>query len=252
MTFTRRSFSPAKSSSVPVRSSRCRTKTTRCSLVISSREPRWASPSAIASARSRWRSAASAHNSALWASISAWRPLSCVRYSSTRSSILRSTLSITDPRRSPIRCLPSYSISDPDRPAPPVDGEVGEALGGAPRRTPSAPGHEDQLPHAQGVLSTVGLDEPGSRHAHEDDVRLVVDVLPYAPPNAEAHHVGVRVGARSQAPDPPLPRSGGGGHRSEIRPKRARHGVVLLERPPLARRCGKRRRPGPPRRGVPR
>ncbi len=74
---------------------------------------------------------------------------------------------------------------------PPVDGEVGELAGSTPGR-PHAPfGHEDQPPGLKGEFLAAHHDRARARDAHEDDVHLVVDVLPHTPPGAEAHQVGV-------------------------------------------------------------
>jgi hypothetical protein len=62
-----------------------------------------------------------------------------------------------------------------------VDGKIGEVFRRASGRASGALGSEDQLPGVQDVLPTVDFEVPRTRYAHEDDVHLVVDVLPDAP-----------------------------------------------------------------------
>lgn len=76
-----------------------------------------------------------------------------------------------------------------------MDGEVGEILGRTSGRAPCAPGDKDQFTGFQGVFLSGGLYEPRTRYPYKDDIHLVVDVLPDAPPEAEADQVGVKVGA---------------------------------------------------------
>jgi GAF domain-containing protein len=101
------SLSPwrANSSSVSTSSSRCKTKTTRFSLVSSSMDSRRASSAPTASASSRSRSAASSQSRLRPASASAWRAESRLRQSSMCSSIRFRIRSMADERCSPIAIL---------------------------------------------------------------------------------------------------------------------------------------------------
>src|SRR5215212_3619071 len=101
------SLSPwrANSSSVSTSSSRCKTKTTRFSLVSSSMDSRRSSSAPTASASSRSRSAASAQSRLRLASASAWRAESRLRQSSMCSSIRFSIRSMAEPLCSPIAIL---------------------------------------------------------------------------------------------------------------------------------------------------
>jgi hypothetical protein len=72
-----------------------------------------------------------------------------------------------------------------------VDGEVSEFFRSASSRASGTLGDEDQLPSFQGVLTTVDFDDSRAGYTHEDDIHLVVCVIPDAPANAEAHEVDV-------------------------------------------------------------
>jgi len=76
-----------------------------------------------------------------------------------------------------------------------VDREISEALGGGVGRTPDSFGHDDQRPRGQRMLIPFHTHDPGPCHAYEDNVQLLVHVLPDAPSRVETHQVGVEVPA---------------------------------------------------------
>jgi hypothetical protein len=59
--------------------------------------------------------------------------------------------------------------------------------------------------------------DPGPCHAYEDNVQLLVHVLPDAPSRVETHQVGVEVSAPFELPDDPRASSGSRGELVQVR-----------------------------------
>jgi len=59
------------------------------------------------------------------------------------------------------------------------------------------------------VLFATHFDYSRARDAHEDDIHLVVDVLPHTLPRTKAHQICVQIVALFKSPDHPLPMPSG-------------------------------------------
>ena len=98
-----------------------------------------------------------------------------------------------------------WSTADPQRSSARVDAEVGEGLRHGPRGTPGAPRDEDHGLVRYGMLFSVHADQTRTRHANDQHVDLVVDVLSDASSRLETNQVGVEVSAPFEGPDHALP-----------------------------------------------
>ena len=112
--------------------------------------------------------------------------------------------------------------------------EVGEIPGRAPGRAAGSFRHEDHRPGQYRMLSPIDIDEARPGDTQNDDVYLIVDVLPDAVSRLKAHQVGVEFAACAEGPDRPRASVGRRGDLAEIDRISCRHTADILAalRPP--------------------